>query len=681
MKRLIFHLVFLLFFVGTGLAKDRIGVFIRDVEFKNVPGQGAKKYKALGQVLAGQIQQVIGESPEYQVYTLDDFTAYLQDRMNIQRETCVADDKCIRKLMTNRGASDLVSSWVTLIDRRYYIKLTHFHSGDVVKSLNGHCPVSDNALSASLRALAGELFSITSPQVIVRNGQVVSGVHIPTGEKIVNKITDKTGFLIINTSPSGATIVLNNEEIGHAPLQLDQMIGRYVIKATLGKLYHPSWQEVQLTPKGATVTLTLQPAFGAVSVISDPEGAKIWLNGEQTGITPLHLNKKPSGNYTLRITKEHYLDYQATIVVRDGKTTSVNRHLKQNWGSLHIESAPPGAWVFLNNKRTGTVTPVTFNVMQPSVYVIRLHREGYGDKIVKAVVKNKQEASYKVTLQPKLGLLSVMTSYEDGTPCQGDIYVDGKLKGRTPWKGDVLAVTHHIRVQCPKGNTSENVRILHNQTKRLKLVISTGQWNAEHRPVVRQRPHRSVSHRPSRETHHTDIPEFVWNKRKPIEFIGQLGAGMNYVPKGGPTHNLKFGLYFPVQAGVLLGGRWRLSGLFEYSMMWNSKSTKDTPSSLLQSVIDTGIATGIQLGPVGIDIVNAFEYSGETCAQWTSSDCMYTRPSAKGYLVGLRISLHVLIFVGFSLRADYSTVNGAVLGGSFSLGGPPMIESGKRHRR
>ena len=91
---------------------------------------------------------------------------------------------------------------------------------------------------------------------------------------------------MVRAEPADAAIFVNGKEVGRGSIQLEEMVGRYVVVAEMGSLYYPAREEVQLTEDGARVFLTLRPNFGGVHITSTPSGAEVWLDGERVGDTP-----------------------------------------------------------------------------------------------------------------------------------------------------------------------------------------------------------------------------------------------------------------------------------------------------------------------------------------------------------------------------------------------------------
>jgi hypothetical protein len=346
------------------------------------------------------------------------------------------------------------------------LKLFDTHTADLLdqRSAQG---ADLTALRAALQAEAAAVFGRLAARGggggMPGGGAVTHGVTLDRGEAIHNRLTDDTGFLVISTTPPGATLFLNGQEIGASPRQLEKMVGRYVVTAELGRLYHPARQELELTARGAEVALTLLPAFGTLSVASVPEGAEVWLEGVAVGRTPWKAAQQPSGVYQLEVKAPHYLTHRETVTVADGQTASVMAPLQANFGALTVTSIPTGAAISLNGRATGQRTPATFPELDLGAYVVKLDRDGYGEAVDKATVTAGGMARVDVELQAKLGLLSVTAEHADGAPCRATVAVDREEKGVTPLKLELVAVEHELRVTCDGRAQTQTVRVVHNE--------------------------------------------------------------------------------------------------------------------------------------------------------------------------------------------------------------------------
>jgi hypothetical protein len=72
----------------------------------------------------------------------------------------------------------------------------------------------------------------------------------------------------------------------------------------------------------------LDPAIGELRIDSDPPHAKVWMDSEDIGYTPITINKLP-GMYTVRITKPGYKNYVEEINIKEGAFIQLNPVLEK----------------------------------------------------------------------------------------------------------------------------------------------------------------------------------------------------------------------------------------------------------------------------------------------------------------------------------------------------------------
>jgi sugar lactone lactonase YvrE len=71
--------------------------------------------------------------------------------------------------------------------------------------------------------------------------------------------------------------------------------------------------------------------LGAISVVSTPAGAKVFLDGSDTGqTTACTLNNIAAGAHAVKLTKDGYADYQQNVTVTGGQTAAVNASMTAN---------------------------------------------------------------------------------------------------------------------------------------------------------------------------------------------------------------------------------------------------------------------------------------------------------------------------------------------------------------
>jgi formylglycine-generating enzyme required for sulfatase activity len=289
------------------------------------------------------------------------------------------------------------------------------------------------------------------------------------GENIQNTVVDDTGFLLVTSEPSGATVMLNGKEVGKTPFQKEVMVGRYRIVLEGVALHHAHQEEITLTTAGAKKRVTLRPAFGRLVVETTPPGARVSIDGADAGAGPYTDPRRRSGRYEIRAAADLYLSARQTVEVTDGQETRVSLRLEPNFGALRVESTPPGGEILLDGAETGQVTPYTFERKQVGTYAISVRRTGYGERGGKASVRVGATETLALTLEAKLGLLSVTSLDGEGAPCEGALTVDGVAKGTTPTKVQLTEGRHEVTVKCGASEGRETVQIGHNEKGRVEV--------------------------------------------------------------------------------------------------------------------------------------------------------------------------------------------------------------------
>ncbi len=128
----------------------------------------------------------------------------------------------------------------------------------------------------------------------------------------------------------------------------------------------------------------LQPSDYFLSVISDPPGARILLNGIFTGVTPLNVKNPEIKTHQLSITYEGYEPWTQSLSL-DGRTNStitanLTKKASQS-GSIFVETYPSDAEIYLNSKKNGR-TPKEIENLSEGYYEIRLATPGYKDIVI-----------------------------------------------------------------------------------------------------------------------------------------------------------------------------------------------------------------------------------------------------------------------------------------------------------
>lgn len=267
----------------------------------------------------------------------------------------------------------------------------------------------------------------------------------PTGDA-----PDTTGFLSIESSPSGATVYLDGEERGRTPYEAEVAVGTYAIRIEQ-PLYRPTRAQLTLTPEGKRLRVTLDPDFGALIVTSEPSGAAITLNGEPTGkVTPHTFRQKPAGTYTVTLTQDLYRSAEQTVRLAAGATERVTHTLAPNFGALTVTSEPSGATVVLDGRSVQATTPTTVDRVPAGAHRVEARLARHHPAGATVTVTPGGHARTAMTLEGKYGQLAVTATVRerDGTtaPAKAGVLLDGGTIGSTPLKRRLLEGQYRLRL-------------------------------------------------------------------------------------------------------------------------------------------------------------------------------------------------------------------------------------------
>jgi hypothetical protein len=149
------------------------------------------------------------------------------------------------------------------------------------------------------------------------------------------------------------------------------------------------------TVQQATQSISKPSASKGLQIISDPDGAEVFLNGNLVGNTPLVLEKLEKGRYQIEIRKNGY-ETVISWIDFPGDSMLYQTALVMITGYLSLSVAPPGSIVSIDG---GTVNQGVLELPIGS-YSVLARAFGFGDQRMEFVILPRSMTSVDITLEP-----------------------------------------------------------------------------------------------------------------------------------------------------------------------------------------------------------------------------------------------------------------------------------------
>ena len=245
--------------------------------------------------------------------------------------------------------------------------------------------------------------------------------------------------LTINSTPPGAKVYINSTYKGETPLTLNLSPGTYEVK-----LIKEGYQEYTTTVtlsagESKTLNIDLTPNYAHLTIKSDPSGAKVYINGNYKGKTPLTLELEPR-TYDVKLTKQDYEEYTTTVTLSPGEEKTISATLTPEFGFLTVTSEPSGAKVYVDDNYIGE-TPINQYKLSTGEHKVKVEKSGYATFTKTITIKPGETTSVKATLTPLKATLKITSK-----PSGAKVYINGTYKDETPLTLELEPGTYTIKL-------------------------------------------------------------------------------------------------------------------------------------------------------------------------------------------------------------------------------------------
>ncbi len=213
-------------------------------------------------------------------------------------------------------------------------------------------------------------------------------------------LTSDAATLSVVSTPTGATVFVNGARQGETPCTVDRVpAGEANIELTLEGFYPHREKRALRAGDALTIDVALRPQPSVVRVVSIPDGARVYLNDEYAGVTPMVISNLPPGAHRVRAEAKGHEPAARTVRVPPAGAITEEFRLTRNSGTLILVTEPAGVEVFVDGERQGvTISAVSAVVSDPFVvdwlprgpHTVQLARTGYTHSPVRIQIESGQ---------------------------------------------------------------------------------------------------------------------------------------------------------------------------------------------------------------------------------------------------------------------------------------------------
>ena len=252
------------------------------------------------------------------------------------------------------------------------------------------------------------------------------------------------GEIDIQLSPEiGAKVLLDGEPFGDLPgLMQGVAAGQHEIIVD-APLYRAVTRSVLVQGKGEreALSITLDPAWGNLSIDSEPNVVNVLIDNEMVGQTPLQI-KVEEGSHTLSLVAEKFKTFSQdfTMIAQQDLQVPAIKLIPAD-GILEVATNPTEAAVILNGEYLG-ISPLTLRLKPDQSQQVQFYKSGFRVRTEQITLAPGQQEKQQIALSQDIASVRFSVS-----PASAELYIDGVRRGQGSQTISLNTLPHKISVR------------------------------------------------------------------------------------------------------------------------------------------------------------------------------------------------------------------------------------------
>lgn len=251
------------------------------------------------------------------------------------------------------------------------------------------------------------------------------------------------GIVEIRT-PVSARVSVAGKDVGAVPGPIRLPPGRHELVVTAPRhLPFKAVVDVAGMEQRQTLEARLLPAWAPVTVLTEPAGAAVSVDGTQRGTTPAKL-ELDAGTHRIELRQSGYKQWVTDLQVVAGQPQTLGPvRLGLPDGTLVVRTDPAGASVSVGGAFRGR-SPVTLDVRPDVAQAVVASRDGYEPATAQLTLGAGERRELQLSLAPIYGEITVQVQ-----PGSAEIYANGRRAGKAGQPLRLPAARTELEVRLP----------------------------------------------------------------------------------------------------------------------------------------------------------------------------------------------------------------------------------------
>lgn len=248
------------------------------------------------------------------------------------------------------------------------------------------------------------------------------------------------GTLAVTTTPAGASVVIDGQQRGRAPLTIELVEGEHVLQVgadgtskTIAFTIAPGAQVSQVIDLPKAVAAT-----GQLQIRTEPSGAKVQVDGQRRGVSPLTVEGLLPGSHTVTV-EGQFGPVNQEVTIESGVTAALvvplgapNNAPVSGWMSI---ASPVDVQIFEKGQLLGSSRSERI-MASVGRHDLDIANDALGFRVTRSITVVPGEVS-SMRVDPPKGTLSL-----NAVPW-AEVWIDGQRAGETPIGNIQVSIGQH----------------------------------------------------------------------------------------------------------------------------------------------------------------------------------------------------------------------------------------------